>query len=169
MAQMAEANEPAWSSHYPGERRTEDSARELRLDSYLTRACAVVFVGGELDASSASRLHDYVRRIIDRPSSVVVIDLSELASCDASGLAALFEIGDHAKDAACEVVLAEPPPLITRTLHAEGRHFTIAPKPGTPCSPRPRTQAAQLSVPAPRSVPEHGTVDPDQDGALSGA
>jgi anti-anti-sigma regulatory factor len=129
---VPEVHEPGWTSPNSGGAAPGQGIRGLQLRSYLTNVtCAVVFVGGHLDSTSADRLHDYVRRIIDRPSSIVLIDLSELMSCDERGLNSLIRIRDHAASARCEVVLAESPSLITRILHP-GRHhpyLTLLPRP----------------------------------------
>jgi anti-anti-sigma factor len=129
--QVPEVNEPERTPSDGESSASGPAARGLVLHSYLTNvSCAVVFVSGDLDAASADRLHDYVRRIIDRPSTIVLIDLSEMVSCDERGVNSLIRLRDHAASARCEVVLAESPPMVARILHPGRYHpyLTLLPR-----------------------------------------
>lgn len=120
----------------------------LTLDALPTSGFrTVVFVGGELDISTAGHVYDFVRQIIDRPSTEVVLDLSAVRFCDASGLNSLVKIKNRADLAGCQIVLAEPTPLVARVLRLGRLHERFATVstqgvPGSDGTPVPAATAA---------------------------
>jgi len=88
------------------------------------RVCArgdvVVDLGGELDLVSAEAAVSYVRDVIDRCGRPVVVDLTELAFCDARGLGALLRMASYAERAGCEFRLASPSPSVVRIMRITG-------------------------------------------------
>jgi anti-sigma B factor antagonist len=51
---------------------------------------AVLHLGGELDADTASQLHAMLADLLERPVPRIVVDLTELKFCDSVGLSAFI-------------------------------------------------------------------------------
>jgi anti-anti-sigma factor len=135
--------------------RLGDGRREIDASGFQVRAagngCAMVSVCGELDVAVADELFRYVREVIDRPSPVVLIDLSGLTFCDGRGLGCLVRIGNYAEAVGSRVLLSAPSPAVTRVLRLAklDQRFAVVPVPGDPCV------AAE-----PGEGPRRGTVPP---------
>lgn len=113
---------------------------DLDLATRTAHGCVVVSVGGELDICTAGRLDEYVRHVIDQGHAVVMLNLSGVSFCDASGLRSLVRIGNHADGLGCRVMLAEPTPMVAKILGLGGLdrrfvtvHDVSAPRPASPC------------------------------------
>ena len=80
----------------------------------ISRAPAEVIVTftGELDLASAEQAFGYVRDVIDRHSTLVVLDLASLSFCDARGLGALVRMKRYAGQAGCALRLMSPRPRL---------------------------------------------------------
>lgn len=62
---------------------------DLRVDTRDDRGCAVVAVAGELDVYSVPRLQSELRRVMATGRFTVVVDLTDVAFMDSSGLGVL--------------------------------------------------------------------------------
>jgi anti-sigma B factor antagonist len=51
---------------------------------------AVLRLSGELDADTATRLHELLAKLLERPVPRIVVDLSDLKFCDSVGLSAFI-------------------------------------------------------------------------------
>ncbi|MFI5063347.1 MAG: STAS domain-containing protein [Streptosporangiales bacterium] len=111
-----------------------------------TRAAHGVIVAelaGELGVASAPVLREQFQGLLRPGSSRVVVDLSRVSSCDASGLAVLIGAGRRARLLGGFVRLAAVSPEAARVLQRTGlhRHF--------PVFPTVRAAAAGAGVPQP--------------------
>ena len=98
------------------DRRGEaDAARPgepLSLSFSRALSEVVVTFTGELDIASAEQAFGYVRDVIDRHGTLVVLDLASLSFCDARGLGALVRMNRYAGQAGCALRLMSPRPLL---------------------------------------------------------
>lgn len=86
-----------------------------------------VALRGELDALTASRCGEFLLTLLDDHSPNIVLDLSELAFCDAGGLGAFVRLANRADAVGGSVALAGVRPLLARQLRVTGldRRFPI--------------------------------------------
>jgi anti-sigma B factor antagonist len=86
-------------------------------------------LAGELDIASAPTLREQLLGLLRPGSSRLVIDLSKVSFCDASGLAVLVSTGRRAKLLGGFLHLAAVSPQADRVLHVTGlhRHLTVSP------------------------------------------
>jgi anti-sigma B factor antagonist len=84
---------------------------------------------GEVDIASVPALREQLLRLLRPGSSRLVIDLSNVSLCDASGLAALVGAGRRARLLGGFLRLAAVSPQVGRVLHLAGllRSFAIFP------------------------------------------
>ena len=80
----------------------------------------VVYFGGELDILSAEVAVSYVRNVIDRHQGPVTMNLTELAFCDAKGLAALVRMARYAEQNGRQFRLASPSPSLIKIMRITG-------------------------------------------------
>jgi anti-anti-sigma regulatory factor len=85
---------------------------------------AVVYLCGELDATSAEAAFSYVGDVIDRCGGPVVVDLSALQRCDGDGLRALARMRVYADWSNCPFRLASPRDTLVRLTQARYRNLT---------------------------------------------
>ncbi|TDD88840.1 STAS domain-containing protein [Actinomadura rubrisoli] len=87
----------------------------------------LVAVHGELDIATAPFLRERLHTVLEDPGPLVVLDLSGVTFCDASGLALLVGARRRAQSRGAAVVLAAPRPHLEKMLHVTGLHraFTI--------------------------------------------
>lgn len=85
--------------------RTEVSASGLCVRTEREDDIAVVLCSGRLTAENASVLKDHLKRLIPHEKRILM-DLAELTRMDSVGLGALVGIYISAKNANCELVLA---------------------------------------------------------------
>ncbi|MDI2129014.1 STAS domain-containing protein [Yinghuangia seranimata] len=89
----------------------------LRISSYPWRSWMVVELFGELDIASAAALGDALEEVLEaRRGARVVVDLSGLDFCDASGLGALVAGYHSAREQGGELRLVCPEGLTRRLL-----------------------------------------------------
>jgi anti-sigma B factor antagonist len=81
---------------------------------------AVAVISGELDAATADRAQEYVRRVIDRSRGPVRIDLAGLSFCDARGLRTLVGAATYARAAGRRLSLVAPRPAIVKIMRITG-------------------------------------------------
>jgi anti-anti-sigma factor len=99
------------------------------LFSRRTQSHTVMTVRGELDMATTAALRDQIVALLRETAAPVIIDLSGVAFCDASGLALLVGAQRRAKLHGVAVVLAGPRQNVSKLLRITGldRAFTIYP------------------------------------------
>ena len=99
---------------------------ELRVGADR-RHDGVVHLIGELDLSTAARLRTALRRLYRDGHHSLVLDLSELAFVDSTGLSEFVAALKHCRERGGDVVLRSPTPTTARVLTISGldRVFTI--------------------------------------------
>lgn len=100
-----------------------------RLFSRRTPGHTVLSVGGELDIATTAALRIEIVKALSATTTPVIIDLSGVSFCDASGLALLVGAQRRARLDGRTVVLAGPRPNVLKLLHITGldRAFSIHP------------------------------------------
>jgi anti-anti-sigma factor len=102
---------PHKTSHF-----LEDSALSVHdQDGYR-----IVMVGGEIDIASAPVLRARLLDVLPADASPVIIDLSGVTFCDASGLAVLVAASRRAGQLGGILRLAAPAPLTAEILRLTG-------------------------------------------------
>jgi len=123
----------------------------------------VVRLGGTLDVAAAPALRERLLGVLHRGTSLLILDLSGVLSCDASGLAVLIGTQRRARLLGSAVRLIAPSPPVAKLLRSSGldRSFAIYPdlsgalatdpnKPARQAPARPVPAVAGGSVPLPR-------------------
>lgn len=105
-----------------------NTARD-RLSTRRLPGHTVIAIRGELDIGTTAALRDRILTVLKDTAASVIIDLSEVSFCDASGLALLVGTRRRAGLYGVTVVLAAPRPSVRKLLHITGldRAFTIHP------------------------------------------
>lgn len=100
---------------------------EARLSRERLAEHTVIAISGELDIASTPSLRERLHTALRDTGPYVVIDLSGVTFCDASGLALLVDARRRAGPKGTTVVLAAPRPQMARLLRLTGlaRVFTI--------------------------------------------
>ncbi|WP_063771925.1 STAS domain-containing protein [Kitasatospora mediocidica] len=95
---------------------------DLKLTSGRRYGWSVVHVEGELDIATADQLSERLKRDLDRrgPRARLVVDLSGLEFCDASGLRALLEADTTARRLGGQLRLAIPEGRVLRVVRLTG-------------------------------------------------
>src|SRR5579862_8918164 len=100
-----------------------DLAQALQLEL----ACQVtpdgqanVRVRGELDIATADQAYTYLRDVVDNQDGPVLMNLSELAFCDAAGLGVLARVAGHARRTGHSLRLTAARPALLRIMHITG-------------------------------------------------
>jgi anti-sigma B factor antagonist len=82
----------------------------------------ILRVQGELDLATAGSLYRRGRTAIGRHPWLLLLDLTGLSFCDASGLSAFVRIANEAEAAGCGYGLIAPQPLVAKMLRITGLH-----------------------------------------------
>ncbi|MET7332279.1 STAS domain-containing protein [Nonomuraea sp. NPDC005650] len=82
-------------------------------------------LSGELDMFTSPELHSRLLDILKSSSSLLVLDLSAVSFCDASGLAVIVGIQQRARRLGISLALAAPRPFMTKLLHITGLDRTL--------------------------------------------
>jgi anti-sigma B factor antagonist len=98
----------------------------LRLSSRTKGAITVAELAGELDIASVPALREELLSLLQRGSSRLVIDLSKVSFCDASGLAVLVSTGRRARLLGGFLRLAAVSPQVGRVLQMTGLERNLA-------------------------------------------
>jgi len=100
---------------------------DLVLSTDRDGSSAVLHVRGELDAYSAPGLEDQLSRLIAEKVEGVVLDLSETAFLDSSGLRAILTAQRRLSENHGELRLRAPSEAVTRLLEITGLtdHFSV--------------------------------------------
>jgi len=80
----------------------------------------VIALSGELDAASTPSLRDRLHVALRDTGAYVIIDLSDVTFCDASGLAMLVGARRRTEPKGTAVILAAPRPQTARLLEVTG-------------------------------------------------
>jgi anti-anti-sigma factor len=99
-------------------------AFELSLSARTADGIAIAELSGELEMRSSPALRDQLVSVLGR-SSRLVIDLSRVTCCDASGLAVLFGARRRAVLLGGWVRLAAVPPQVDDVLRRTGLHAHV--------------------------------------------
>ena len=82
----------------------------------------ILRVRGELDLATADSLYRRGRTAIRRHPRLLLLDLTGLSFCDASGLSAFVRIANEADAAGCGYGLIAPQSLVAKMLRITGLH-----------------------------------------------
>lgn len=105
-----------------------DTSR-LRLFSRRTPGHIVLAIHGDLDIATTAGLRDQIAIVVEDTTVPVIIDLSGVSFCDASGLALLVGAQRRARRRGLTVALSGPRRNVSKLLRISGldRAFTIYP------------------------------------------
>jgi anti-anti-sigma factor len=106
--------------------------RDAAISTHVCGGRTIVRLHGALDIEGAPALREHLIDTLHRGPGLLVLDLSEVLSCDASGLAVLIGTQRRARLLGIMMRLAAPSPPVTRLLRSTGlyRSFTICPDRG---------------------------------------
>ncbi|GAB3959986.1 anti-sigma factor antagonist BldG [Actinoallomurus acanthiterrae] len=85
-----------------------------------TRGHTILTISGELDIATTAVLCDRIAAVLDDTTLPVIIDLSRVSFCDASGLTMLLAVRRRADAHGCAVALAGPRPNVRKLLRITG-------------------------------------------------
>jgi anti-anti-sigma factor len=124
------------------------SPRTLRFSTHLREGYRIVALSGELDLASAPTLRDQLLGVLRPDACRLIVELSHVGFCDASGLAVLVGMSRRAKLHGGVLRLAAPAPPTTEALHTTGLdlHLDIF----------PTVSAAIIGTKASRGIPDGG-------------
>jgi anti-anti-sigma factor len=103
--------------------------REAAISTHTSGGRTIVRLCGALDIDGAPALRERLIDMLHRGPGLLVLDLSQVLSCDASGLAVLIGTQRRARLLGIMMRLAAPSLPVTRVLRSTGlfRSFTICP------------------------------------------
>ena len=90
------------------------------LSGRSIRGHTVLAISGELDIATTSGLRDRIAAVLDDKAMPLIIDLSGVSFCDASGLRVLVALRRRADACGHAVALAGPRPNVRRLLRITG-------------------------------------------------
>jgi anti-sigma B factor antagonist len=106
---------------------TSDFARpQIELTRDRRPGHTLVTVHGELDIATTPELRERLYVALEDPGSLVVVDMSGVTFCDASGLAALLGARRRASGKGVTLVLAAVPAQVEALLEVTGLNRAIA-------------------------------------------
>ncbi|MGE5291728.1 MAG: STAS domain-containing protein, partial [Micromonosporaceae bacterium] len=100
--------------------RSAPSPSGLRFSAYIHGRYTVAALGGELDIACAPTLREQLLGVLRPDANRLVIDLSHVTFCDASGLAVLVGTGRRARLLGGGLRLAAPAPAVAAALRLTG-------------------------------------------------
>ncbi|MEU8250614.1 STAS domain-containing protein [Nonomuraea sp. NPDC048916] len=88
----------------------------------------IIRLSGEIDLLTGKALRRQLLDALRSCANVLILDLSGVSFCDASGLTVLVGIQHRARSMGIVLALAEPRPYMSRLLHITGlnRSFAMA-------------------------------------------
>jgi anti-anti-sigma factor len=100
---------------------------EHRFSARIEGGYIIAALSGELDIACTPVLREQLLGVLRPRTSRLVIDLSKVSFCDASGLVVLIGTGRRARLLGGVLRLADPAPSVATALHASGllRQFDI--------------------------------------------
>jgi anti-sigma B factor antagonist len=89
--------------------------------------CTIVRLRAALDIKAAPELRERLIGVLRRGAGLLVLDLSQVPSCDVAGLAVLIGTQRRGRQLGVEVRLAAPSPAVAKVLRSTGldHSFTI--------------------------------------------
>ncbi|MFL6053323.1 MAG: STAS domain-containing protein [Actinoallomurus sp.] len=101
----------------------------VRLFSRRLAGHTVITIRGDLDFATTATVRDRILTIVKDATTPLIIDLSGVSFCDASGLAMLVGTGRRAALHGVTVALAAPRPVVSKLLRITSldRAFPIHP------------------------------------------
>jgi anti-anti-sigma factor len=103
----------------------QDTA-EVSLISRRTPEYIGLTIRGELDITTTAGLRDQIARIVDDAAVPVIVDLSGVSCCDASGLAMLVGAQRRARLRGLTVAISEPGREVSGLLRTSGLGHALA-------------------------------------------
>jgi len=92
----------------------------LEVSQDVRDAAVVVSAGGEVDSESVAslvfHLDTALKRTLDHPARLLVIDLSRVTHFGSAGLNAVLECHEHGQSAGAAVRIAAPNPEVRRPI-----------------------------------------------------
>ena len=125
------------------------TAPGLALSTPAAGGITIAELSGELDLARAPALREQLAGLLRPGSSLLVIDLSKVRHCDASGLAVLIGTGRRARLLGGFLRLAAVSPQVGQWLHITGlrQHLSVF----------PTVQAATANPQGPRGIKDSAT------------
>jgi len=99
---------------------------DLNVSVQAAGDVTIAELAGELDIASAPALREQLLSLLRPGSSQLVVDLSKVSFCDASGLAVLVSTGRRARLLGGFLRLAAASSLVDAALHITGLHRNLA-------------------------------------------
>ncbi|MFC5188071.1 STAS domain-containing protein [Actinomadura harenae] len=93
---------------------------EVRMPAHRRPGHTIVGLSGVLDGAAAPALREHLIGALRRSARLLILDLSEVASADAAGLAVLAGTQRRAAGLGVTLCLAAPGPQVTALLHVTG-------------------------------------------------
>ncbi|MFF4779057.1 STAS domain-containing protein [Microtetraspora fusca] len=127
---------------------TATAHSRARTQASLLAACrpahTVIGLHGEIDIATSPALRQRLRNALQHSEDVLILDLSRVSFCDASGLAVLVGIKRRTRQVGITLRLAAPGPRMIELLRITGldRSFTIHPTLSSAIASRDRDMAA---------------------------
>ena len=154
------------------------SAAGLTVSVRTAGSTTIAELRGELDITCSPALRDQLLGLLRRSSSRLVVDLSAVTYCDASGLAVLVGTERRARLLGGSLQLTAVPPQVDEVLRITGldRHLDVLPAgraraaspqgdlQGTTGAPAPHDPPARVLT---RPVRRHGMSPPDSSADFS--
>jgi anti-anti-sigma factor len=143
----------------------------LRVSARTENGVTIAQLAGELDLASAPDLRERLLALLRPASGRLVLDLSRVSFCDASGLAVLIGTGRRARLLGGFLRLAAVPPEVSRVLRSTGldQHLLVFPTvglaAGAPSAPSSGTGGA---TPAARPAAGPGSARPGRPARARG-
>lgn len=137
--------------------------RDAAISTHACGGRTIVRLCGALDIEGAPALRERLIDMLHRGPGLLVLDLSQVLSCDASGLAVLMGTQRRARLLGIMMRLAAPSLPVTRVLRSTGldRSFTICPELCGALSPEPDQPAGPAPAPpVPASARQRGSAVP---------
>jgi anti-anti-sigma factor len=132
------------------------------LSAQTVGGVTIAELTGELDVATAPALREQLLCLLVPGSSRLVLDMSKLSFCDASGLAVLVSIWRRARLLGGFLRLAAVPPQLGRVLHVTELHRTF------PMFPTVQG-AARVAIARPRPASGHSGLPAAQHGEAASA
>ena len=98
---------------------------QLRIDTEVDGDTLRVTLSGEFDIASVGAFREAVEHS-DTPWRRAELDMSDLAFLDSSGLQALVQLNNRAREQGLEVTLVQPSHPVTRLLQLTGLESQFA-------------------------------------------
>ena len=93
---------------------------DLTLATSEVEGATIIAVGGEIDVYTAPKLREEIHRRLDQGDTRIVVDLTNVAYMDSSGLGVLIGALKRAREENGDLIVASPNPRIARILDVTG-------------------------------------------------